>query len=192
MSIEAWVKVMGEVQAVRKGDRNQQQGFNFRGIDAVMNAAGPAMRKHGVAVVPTGVELSREHGTTKRGAATMTVIATVEYAAYGPDGLMFTGAAVGEAMDMGDKATAKAMSVAYRTFLLQSLTIPTDEPDPDSQSWERGANADAVRQQCNNIVVEFAQARGLDAKELAGQYRAAGGTADPVALTTFLNTNYPA
>lgn len=37
--------VMGDVQAVRKGDRNEVQGFNFRGIDAVVNAVGPALRR---------------------------------------------------------------------------------------------------------------------------------------------------
>jgi hypothetical protein len=31
---------------------------------------------------------------------------------------------VGEAMDSGDKATAKAMSVAFRTALLQALCTP--------------------------------------------------------------------
>src|SRR5690606_2912843 len=48
-----------------------------------------------------------------------------------------SGATYGEALDSGDKATAKAHSVAYRTFLLQALTIPTHEPDPDESSPER-------------------------------------------------------
>ena len=44
---EALSKVMGEVQSVRKDGRNQAQKFNFRGIDSVVNAVGPALRKHG-------------------------------------------------------------------------------------------------------------------------------------------------
>jgi hypothetical protein len=40
-------------------------------------------------------------------------------------------------MDWGDKGTPKAMSVAFRTFLLQALTIPTDEAEPDAQVYER-------------------------------------------------------
>jgi hypothetical protein len=44
---------------------------------------------------------------------------------------------LGEAMDSGDKAVAKAMSVAFRIALLQALALPTDEPDPDSYSYER-------------------------------------------------------
>src|SRR5690606_12630448 len=50
--VEALSRVMAAVQAVRKGDRNQQQGYSFRGIDAVVNAVGPALREHGVIVVP--------------------------------------------------------------------------------------------------------------------------------------------
>jgi hypothetical protein len=30
------------------------------------------------------------------------------------------------------------MSVAYRTFLLQLFCLPTDEPDPDTFSYEQG------------------------------------------------------
>ena len=40
-------------------------------------------------------------------------------------------------MDSGDKATPKAMSVAFRIALLQALALPTDEPDPDSYAYER-------------------------------------------------------
>jgi hypothetical protein len=40
-------------------------------------------------------------------------------------------------MDFGDKGTPKAMSVAYRTLLIQGLCIPTGEADPDSTSYER-------------------------------------------------------
>jgi hypothetical protein len=39
-------------------------------------------------------------------------------------------------MDSGDKAAAKAHSIALRTFLLQVLALPTDEPDPDSFTYE--------------------------------------------------------
>ena len=60
----------------------------------------------------------------------------VEFGIYGLDGDAIVGTVAAEAMDSGDKATAKAMSVALRTFLLQVLALPTDEPDPDSFSYE--------------------------------------------------------
>ncbi len=49
---EALAKVMADVQSVSKSERNTHQNFNFRGIDAVLNAVGPAFRTHGVIVLP--------------------------------------------------------------------------------------------------------------------------------------------
>ena len=45
---EALRAVMKDVGAVKKGDRNTQGNFNFRGIDAVTNAVYPALVEHGV------------------------------------------------------------------------------------------------------------------------------------------------
>lgn len=136
---QAWAAVMNDVRELAKGDRNTQQGFNFRGVDAVMNAVGPALRRHGVSVVPTGVsELHASTYTTKGGTVMRDVMLVVSYAITGPAGDTIPGAAAGEASDAGDKATPKAMSVAYRTFLLQALTLPTDERDPDADAYERG------------------------------------------------------
>lgn len=134
---EAWSNVMGAVQGIRKGERNPQQGFNFRGIDAVLNAVGPALREHQVTVVPTANTIDIERYQTARGGQMQGVIVKMTYTVFGPAGDSFAGSAYGQAADAGDKAVSKAESVAYRTFLLQSLTVPTDEPDPDSQVHER-------------------------------------------------------
>lgn len=142
--IEALSAVMADVQAVKKGDRNTQQGYSFRGIDAVVNAVGPALRKHGMVVVPIGVNRDVEHYTTAKGTPMKGVTLTVDFRFYGPAGDSIDAQASGEASDSGDKATPKAHSVAYRTLLLQALCIPTDEPDPDSQSHER-ATVDEFR-----------------------------------------------
>jgi hypothetical protein len=67
----------------------------------------------------------------------------VAYTFYGPAGDSVEGEVVAEAMDAGDKATSKAMSVALRTFLIQALCLPTDEPDPDQESYERASTQQA-------------------------------------------------
>lgn len=138
--VQALTLVMRDVQGVAKRDRNQAQGFNFRGIDAVMNAVGPALRTHGVVVLPqirtydySTVEVGKNR--TPMGHARV----TVAYSFYGPEGDYITAISAGEAMDSGDKATAKAMSVAFRTALLQALCLPTDEPDPDHDVYVRSA-----------------------------------------------------
>lgn len=136
--VEALAAVMDEVGAVRKEDYNEGQRFNFRGIDAVVNAVSPALRRHKIVVTP---ELqSCDYGTVEVGRNRTPmghVRVVVRYTFTADDGSTLAATVPGEAMDSGDKATAKAMSVAFRTALLQALSLPTDEPDPDAQSYER-------------------------------------------------------
>lgn len=131
--------VMADVQSVGKEGFNKAQGFNFRGVDAVVNAVGPALRKHGLVVLPRVINKSHRDFETTKGALMHECVVEVEYTftAEGCEPLVCS--SVGESADSGDKATAKAMSVAYRTMWLQALCIPTDEPDPDEMSVQRGA-----------------------------------------------------
>lgn len=135
--VELMSLVMSDVQAIGKGDRNQQQGYSFRGVDATVNAVGPVLRKHGVVVVPLAAEIESERYETKSKTPMRGVTVKVGYRFYGPDRDFIDATTYGEAADSGDKAVSKAMSVAYRVCLLQALCIPTDEPDPDSESHER-------------------------------------------------------
>jgi hypothetical protein len=135
---QAMSAIMKEVGAIAKKDKNTSQGFNFRGIDSVVNAVSPALQKHGVIVVPSVEDYeyhSVEIGKNRTVMGHVKVKVTYTFIGAGGDAIKAT--VVGEAMDSGDKATAKAMSVAFRTALLQTLSLPTDEPDPDSQSYER-------------------------------------------------------
>lgn len=134
------IDVMRDVEAVKKTERNTAQNFSFRGIDSVVNAVGPALRKHGVLVVP---EVLEHHLSTVEVGQKRTqmghVLVKVRYSFYGDKGLedVISCIVLGESMDSGDKATPKAMSVAFRIALLQALALPTDEPDPDSYAYER-------------------------------------------------------
>lgn len=167
--------VMAAVQAVRKGDRNQQQGFNFRGIDAVVNAVGPALRQHGVVAVPVTVASHFEQYATKSGTTMRSAVLTITWRFYGPAGDFIEAQTMGEASDAGDKSVSKAHSVAYRTLLLQALCIPTDEPDPDTQTHERATRppadpaplqtritAAASRDELSRVGTEIGQANLTD------------------------------
>lgn len=136
---QAWADVMASVQGIAKRERNNQQNFNFRGIDAVTNAIGPALRDHGVMVIPTALTLDTERYETAKGAIMQLVTVQMQYTIYGPAGDSIIGTSYGAAADAGDKAVPKAQSVAYRTFLLQATCMPTDEPDPDLSVHERVA-----------------------------------------------------
>ena len=128
------------VGSVAKKERNNSQNFSFRGIDAVVNAVAPAFNELGIINVPEVLE--HEYDTITVGAKQTQmghVTLVVKYTFYGPEGDGVSATVAAEAMDAGDKAVAKAMSVAYRTALLQVLNLPTDEPDPDASSYERAA-----------------------------------------------------
>jgi hypothetical protein len=131
-------EVMKEVGAVRKNERNTHQNFNFRGIDSVINAVSPAFRKHGIFCTPSVI--SSEYESVQVG-QNRTVMGharvMVTYTFHATDGTSVQATVSAESMDSGDKATAKAMSVAYRTALLQTLCLPTDDADPDADTYER-------------------------------------------------------
>jgi hypothetical protein len=136
----ALAAVMADVTHVGKDGQNTAQGYAFRGIDGVLNAVGPAFRRHGVIALPH-VEQSEhqlvEVGKNRTPMRQATVV--VRYVFHGPQGDSLDCVVAAEAMDSGDKATSKAMSVAHRTALIQALALPTHEPDPDASSYERAA-----------------------------------------------------
>jgi hypothetical protein len=134
--VQALAAASEDVRSVRKDSKNEAQRFNFRGIDAVMNACGPAFRKHGIICIPQTEDVVFEPMQLASGKTATRVVVKIRYVFYGPGGDSLEAVVYGESFDMGDKALAKAYSVAYRTCLLQTLTIPTDDPDPDAEVFE--------------------------------------------------------
>ena len=129
--------VMGEIGAVGKTSKNTTQGFMFRGIDAVMNAINPALIKYKLFIVPEILEQSREERQTTKGATLIYSICKVKYTFYAEDGSNISAVVIGEGMDSGDKATNKAMSIAFKYACFQVFCIPTEEmADPDKESHE--------------------------------------------------------
>lgn len=133
----ALAAVMADCDHVAKRDRNEHQRFMFRGIDAVVNAVGPILRKHKVIVVPEVESVAYETVTTTTGKPATACRIRASYHFCASDGSRVTAVVAAEAWDSGDKAAPKAMSVAFRTALLQALALPTDEPDPDAQTYQR-------------------------------------------------------
>lgn len=118
--------VMEDVGAVGKGDYNKQQGFKYRGIDAVMNALNPAMIKHKIFCTPEVLEQAREERATKNGGNLIYSVCRMRYRFYTTDGSSVEAIVVGEGMDSGDKATNKAMAVAFKYACFQTFCIPTE------------------------------------------------------------------
>ena len=127
--------VMAEIGSIGKESRNSQQGFMYRGIDAVMNAINPALIKHKLFVVPEVLNQRREERQTAKGSNLIYSVCTIKYTFYAEDGSSVSAIVIGEGMDSGDKATNKAMSVAFKYACFQTFCIPTEEmKDPDSET----------------------------------------------------------
>lgn len=130
---EAISNVMAEIGAIGKEKKNQQQGFMYRGIDDVMNALQPALVKHKVFIAPEVISEQREERTTQRGGVLFYTRLEIIFRFYTVDGSSVETKVIGEAMDSGDKATNKAMSIGYKYACFQVFCIPTGEMrDPDA------------------------------------------------------------
>ena len=141
----ALAAVMEDCTVVAKRDRNTHQNFMFRGIDAVVNAVGPILRTHAVIVAPNVERVEYEEVETSGGKASTACRILVTYTFYASDGSSLDARVAAEAWDTGDKAAPKAMSVAFRTALLQTLALPTDDKDPDADSYTRERRAERTR-----------------------------------------------
>lgn len=130
-------KAMGEIGAIGKNSKNSQQGFMYRGIDAIYNALQPVMVKCGIFVIPEVLEQTREERTTSRGGNLIYSILKVRFHFYADDGSSVSAIVIGEGMDSGDKASNKAMSVAFKYACFEVFCIPTEEmKDPDAETPE--------------------------------------------------------
>ncbi len=131
------IKVMGDLEAVKKDKYNQLQKFNFRGIDDVYNALHPLCAKHGMFSVPTNIfDEKTEERQTRNGGNLVYRLFKVEYTFFASDGTFVTAIVPAEGMDSGDKATAKAMSSAHKYALLQIFSIPTEDIQDTDTSGE--------------------------------------------------------
>lgn len=124
--------ILKETKAITKSEKNQQQGFKFRGIDNVMNELHELFAKNDVFILQEVQGFTTENRPTKSGGTNTFTRATIKFCYMTTDGSHVDTVNVGEAMDSGDKGMNKAMSIALKYSLLQMFLIPTEEPkDPD-------------------------------------------------------------
>lgn len=133
-AVQADVAFIGKEKETQSGSR-----FKYRGVDQVLNTLHPLFAKHKVFAVPEVLEvLGREWRKTEKGGNVVYQTIKVKYTFYAEDGSNVSAVVIGEAMDSGDKASNKCMSVAYKYACFQILSIPTEETtaDPDERDDE--------------------------------------------------------
>lgn len=139
--------ITAEISSIGKTKKNAQQGYSFRGIDDLMNTLHPLFAKYGVLMVPEVLESTREERVTAKGSALISAILKVKYHLIGIDGSEVTATVIGEGMDTADKASNKALAVAFKYAAFQIFCIPTDEigkDDPDNFTPDRSISANRI------------------------------------------------
>lgn len=173
--------VMEDIGPIGKNQKNIQQNFMYRGVDGVMNALQPVLVKHRVYVVPEVLEKRREERQTVKGGNLLYSIVTMRYTFYAEDGSSVSATVIGEGMDSGDKATNKAMSVAFKYACFQVFCIPTEEmhdPDGETPAESRPKDEAAPKQDkircadCGCIVTDVeAEGKQFTAEQIAKKAR---------------------
>lgn len=139
---------MRQLGAIGKDSKNTQQGFMYRGVDAVMNALNPVLTANRMFFVPEVLEQHREERQTRSGGNLIYSILKMRYTLYAEDGSNVSAVVIGEGMDSADKSSNKAMSVAYKYAMFQIFSIPTEElVDPDGETPPESTRKPAQTQQ---------------------------------------------
>lgn len=170
-AISAVAREMAE-QGISKDRENRQQGFSFRGIDQVYNALAPMLAKHGLVILPRITERIVTERTTQKGGVLFYVVVKAEFDFVATeDGSKHTVTTYGEAMDSGDKATNKAMSIAYKYAAFQAFCIPTEQTAIDADAEVHQVAARSPDEILADFTSQAAECATID--DLKGIYKPA-------------------
>lgn len=137
--------VLGELPAIGKDDKapSQMGGYAFRGIESITAALKPLLAKHGVFVVPTTTERIESSRQLKSGSYMWVIDVHVLWTFYGPAGDTIECSTWGQGTDMGDKATQKAYTSAFKSMLGQAFCIADSETDAERHQVPESAKTSA-------------------------------------------------
>lgn len=118
---------------IAKDRTNQQQHFQYRGIDDLRNVLAPLLVRHKLLILSRVLERELIERESKQGGALFSVVLKMEYdfISVEDESSKTVGPFFGEAMDSGDKATNKALSIAYKYMCFDTFCIRTEGSDAD-------------------------------------------------------------
>lgn len=121
---------------IAKDHVNHADDYRYRSVDDLLDRLAPLLAHHRLCVLPRVIERvlidrrdEAEHLLFHTSLRVSFTLASVD------DGSMHIVEAFGEALDASDKSTAKAMSAAYKSAMIQTFCIPlSGSEDPDRTS----------------------------------------------------------
>jgi hypothetical protein len=121
---------------IAKSRTNEVDDYKYRSIDDVLDRLAPLLARHRLCVLPKAFERTVTERADEQNHLLVHVALRVAFTLTSvDDGTSHTVEAYGEALDGGDKATAKAMSAAYKAAMVQTFCIPVvGAEDPDRTS----------------------------------------------------------
>ena len=130
---------------IPKSRFNEVDEYKYRSIDDVLNRLAPLLAKHRLCVLP---KVRKREATERLGDNLLLLTSVALRVSFtlvsADDGSSHSVEAFGEALDGGDKATAKAMSAAYKSAMIQVFCIPVpDLEDADATSHKLVARTHA-------------------------------------------------
>ncbi|MES2904387.1 MAG: ERF family protein [Pseudomonadota bacterium] len=123
-------------EGIPRAHTNEQDRYSYRSIDDVLGRLAPLLATHRLCVLPRILKHRSADGLeVSQGYLTRVHVLIAYDLVSSRDGSIHTIKAPGEALDSSDKATAKAMSAAYKSAMLQTFCVPvTGGEDADAKS----------------------------------------------------------
>jgi hypothetical protein len=110
---------------IPKSRTNPIELYQYRSIDDVLGRLAPLIAEHRLCILPRVIERVITERPSPATPLRVNVMVRVAFDLVSvEDGSVHTVEAYGEALDEGDKGTAKAMSAAYKGAMLQAFCIP--------------------------------------------------------------------
>ena len=148
--------ILRKIQPIGKGQRNEQQGFQYRGIDDVASQLHYLFAEEGIIIESEVLDIIREERSSSKGSLILWTIQKIMFRFIAEDGSFSSVILNGEAMDYGgDKSCNKSNSAALKYALTQMFLIPTKElkeQDPDKESHEAKSRAQEEKEKCLALI----------------------------------------
>lgn len=117
-----------------KNQKNEHQGFKFRGIDDLYGIVQPALAQAQLVMLPDLTHIERKEYTTANGKLQFYTVVTVQYSFVSlVDGSSVGFTYAGEAADTGDKSLSKALTMAFKSFCFHVFQIPLNGNDDNDK-----------------------------------------------------------